>query len=231
MSTSILIVDDQSLVSRGIAMILSAEHDLEVIGEVGDGAQAITVARRDQPDVVLMDVRMPTGREGLAATRELTADSGSDRTTKVLILTTFDDDETVYGALRAGASGFVLKQAAPADLVTAIRHVAAGDAWLDPTVAPRVIARLASLDTDAAPTDLLDRLTPRECDVLRLVARGMTNDEIAAHFTLSEATVRTHMTRILMKTGSSTRAKAVVLAYESGLVVPRRTENRPRRDP
>lgn len=222
MSISIVIADDQPLIRAGIAMLLAAEPDMEVVGDVSDGTEAIQLARTRHPDVVLMDIRMP-GMDGVAATRVLTEELGGnpDQLVKVLVLTTFNDDEVVYGALRAGASGFVLKHAAPKDLITAVRKVAAGEAWIDPAVAGKVIAAVAGLsDFSAGAPALVGRLTPREREVLVLMAHGMSNAEIRDRLMLSEATVKTHVARVVMKTGSRDRTQAVVLAYQSGLVVP-----------
>ena len=222
MSISIVIADDQPLIRAGIAMLLAAEPDMEVVGDVSDGTEAIQLARTRHPDVVLMDIRMP-GMDGVAATRVLTEELGGnpDQLVKVLVLTTFNDDEVVYGALRAGASGFVLKHAAPKDLITAVRKVAAGEAWIDPAVAGKVIAAVADLsDFSAGAPALVGRLTPREREVLVLMAHGMSNAEIRDRLVLSEATVKTHVARVVMKTGSRDRTQAVVLAYQSGLVVP-----------
>ena len=222
MNISVVIADDQPLIRAGIAMLLAAEPGIEVVGEASDGREVLALAAERRPDVVLMDIQMP-GMDGIEATRALTADpaGGPDRLTKVLVLTTFDDDAAVYGALRGGASGFLLKHAAPGDLVTAVRRVAGGDAWLDPAVTARVIAAVAG-SGPAAPRspELIDRLTPREREVLVLMANGLSNAEIRDRLVLSEATVKTHVARVIMKTGSRDRTQAVVLAYQSGLVVP-----------
>jgi DNA-binding NarL/FixJ family response regulator len=210
----VLVVDDQQLVRTGFRMILDAEDDVEVVGEAGDGAEAVEHARSLDPDVVLMDIRMPV-MDGVEATRRL-AD-----TTKVLILTTFDLDEYVYDALRAGASGFLLKDTPPEDLADAVRVVARGEALLAPSVTKRLVAEFASRPTRSvqeAPG--LDLLTEREREVLGLVARGLSNQEIAAELYLGETTVKTHVGRILMKLGLRDRVQAVVLAYESGIVTP-----------
>lgn len=223
MTITVVVADDQPLVRAGISMLLAAESDVRIAGEASDGREAVELATALQPDVVVMDVRMPV-MDGVAATRKLTADdlsSGPDRLTKVLVLTTFDDDDAVYGALRAGASGFVLKHAAPTDLIAAVRKVAAGEAWIDPAVARKVIAAVAGLgNVGHGASELVERLTPREREVLVLMAHGLSNAEIRDRLVLSEATVKTHVARVVMKTGSRDRTQAVVLAYQSGLVVP-----------
>ncbi len=218
MSVRVLVADDQPLVRAGIAMLLRAEPDLNVVAEVGDGEQAVAQTRTHLPDVVLMDIRMP-GTDGIEATRTLTADrADGDRLTRVLVLTTFAEDDAVLGALRAGASGFLLKHAAPKDLITAVRRVAAGEAWIDPAVAGQVIAMLGRLpEPGPAGAGPLDPLTPREREVLLLIAEGLSNNEIRQRLVLSEATVKTHVSRILMKTGSRDRAQAVAMAYRCGL--------------
>jgi DNA-binding NarL/FixJ family response regulator len=223
----VLVVDDQQIVRRGIAALLQLEPDLDVIGEAADGEEAITKAQDLRPDVVIMDVRMP-GVSGTEATRDLVGEvpSQPDLLTKVLILSTFKDEDIVYDCLRAGASGFVLKDAAPEDLADAIRAVARGDSWLDPSVAGQVIAALRSASPpEMSPTALVDLLTPRERETLALVARGYSNSEISEAWVVSEATVKTHISRILMKTGARDRASAVVLAYESHLVSPRKAQS------
>ena len=227
MSTvSVVVADDQPLVRSGLVLLLQADAGVRVVAEAADGREAVERAHQHRPDLVVMDLRMP-GTDGVTATRLLTADpadgASANHLTKVLVVTTFDDDESVYGALRAGASGFLLKQAAPRDLLTAVRAIAAGEAWIDPAVAGSVIAALASLPRPgtAAPAPL-HRLTPRETEVLTLIAHGLSNADIRDRLVLSEATVKTHVSRILLKTGSRDRAQAVSLAYESGLVTPRR---------
>jgi len=221
MTTSIIVADDQAIIRAGIVMLLRAQEDFEVVGEASDGCEAVDAARSLRADVVVMDVRMP-GMDGITATRLLAEDGNdTDHLTRVLMLTTFDDDEAVYGALIAGASGFLLKQAAPRDLVTAVRRVAAGDYWLDLAITGTVIAGLRKLPRPAQDSpQLLQRLTPREREVLVLMAHGLSNSEITNRLYLSEATVKTHVARILMKTGSRDRAQAVVLAYQTGLVIP-----------
>jgi DNA-binding NarL/FixJ family response regulator len=211
----LLIADDQALVRAGFRMILAAEADLEVVGEAGDGAAAVALAAEQGPDVVLMDVRMPDV-DGIEATRRLQALPEPPR---VLVLTTFDLDEVVYEALRAGASGFLLKDAPEAQLLTAIRVVADGASIFAPSVTRRLVAEFARRSPSAAPPGLAE-LTPREHDVLRLVARGLSNAEIAATLVLSEHTIKTHVAHILLKLGLRDRTQAVVVAYESGLVQP-----------
>jgi DNA-binding NarL/FixJ family response regulator len=218
MSLRVLIVDDQLLVRTGFRMILEAEHDIEVVGEAADGTEAVAEARRLAPDVVLMDVRMPE-LDGIEATRRLLA-NGIDGT-KVVMLTTFDMDEYVYDALRAGASGFLLKDVPPEQLVAGIRAVASGDALLAPTITRRLIeefVRTAPAKRSAPPG--LDELTPREVEVLRLIAAGLSNAEIAKELFVSETTVKTHVGHLLTKLRLRDRVQAVVLAYESGLVQP-----------
>jgi DNA-binding NarL/FixJ family response regulator len=218
MSLKVLIVDDQALVRTGFRMILEAEPDLEVVGEAGDGAEAIAEARRLEPDVVLMDVRMPE-LDGIEATRRLLANGAS--TTKVVMLTTFDMDEYVYDALHAGASGFLLKDVPPEQLVDGIRAVANGDALLAPSITRRLIEEFVrSGPGRAEPPAALGELTSRELEVLQLIARGLSNAEIAKELFVSETTVKTHVAHVLMKLGLRDRVQAVVLAYESGLVQP-----------
>ena len=219
MSLAVLIVDDQALVRAGFRMILEAEQDMEVVGEAADGREAVDEARRLRPDVVLMDVRMPEV-DGIEATRRLLGDAAD---TKVVMLTTFDMDEYVYDALRAGASGFLLKDVPPEQLVAGIRAVASGDALLAPSVTRRVIEEFvrrppASVRTLPAK---LDDLTARELEVLKLIARGLSNAEIATELFVSETTVKTHVGHVLTKLGLRDRVQAVVLAYETGLVRPR----------
>jgi DNA-binding NarL/FixJ family response regulator len=218
----ILIADDQALVRAGFRMILDAEDDLDVVGEAADGLEAVDQARRLKPDVVLMDIRMPE-LDGIEATRRVLATAGAERV-RVLMLTTFDLNEYVYEALRAGASGFLLKDVPPEELATGIRIVAQGDALLAPSITKRLIRELAAV-TPASPTPPkgLDELTARELEVFRLVAGGLSNAEIAAELVVSETTVKTHVARMLMKLDLRDRVQAVVLAYESGVAVPGRT--------
>jgi DNA-binding NarL/FixJ family response regulator len=214
----VLIADDQALVRSGFRMILESRDDLEVVGEAGDGEQAIRLAGQTRPDVILMDVRMP-GLDGVSATARLTAAPDAP---KVIILTTYDLEEPLYAALRAGASGFLLKDVRPADLVEAIRVVAGGDALLAPTATRRLLDRFLVTDvTPAAPSGSLDRLTDREREVLTLLARGASNAEIADRLTVTEATVKTHVSAVLRKLEVRDRVQAVVLAYDLGLVRPR----------
>jgi DNA-binding NarL/FixJ family response regulator len=211
---SVLIADDQRLVRTGFRVILASEPGIEVIGEAANGVEAVELARSGQPDVVLMDIRMPH-LDGFEATRKVLAASRS----KVLILTTFDSDEYVYEALRAGASGFLLKDAPADQLITAVRCVAAGDALIDPSVTRRLIARFARSIRPATPApEISARLTAREVDVLRLIARGLSNGEIAVELVIEESTVKTHVGRVLTKLSLRDRVQAVVLAYETGLV-------------
>jgi len=215
----VLIVDDQALVRTGFRMILEAEADLEVVGEAADGQEALTQARGLAPDVVLMDVRMPEV-DGIEATRRLLGEDGA--TAKVVMLTTFDMDEYVYEALRAGASGFLLKDVPPEQLVAGIRAVASGDALLAPSVTRRVIEEFVRRPPDSVRTSpqQLAELTARELEVLKLIARGLSNAEIAKELFVSETTVKTHVAHVLMKLQLRDRVQAVVLAYESGLVQP-----------
>jgi DNA-binding NarL/FixJ family response regulator len=216
---SCLIADDQAMVREGFGALLAAQDGITVAGLAADGAQAVRLARDLKPDVVLMDVRMPV-LDGLAATRELLGAEGAGP--RVLMLTTFDLDEYVYQALRAGASGFLLKDAPAAELVHAVRVVAAGDALLAPSVTRRLIADFARQSRrPAGPrAAALEEITPREAQVLTLIARGLSNAEISAELVIAEQTTKTHVGRILMKLGLRDRAQAVVFAYESGLVTP-----------
>jgi DNA-binding NarL/FixJ family response regulator len=213
-SIRILIADDQSLVRAGFRLVLENHDDMEVVGEASNGREAVHSAGRLAPDVVLMDIRMPE-LDGIGATREITARHDA----RVLVLTTYDLDEYVYDALQAGASGFLLKDTPPAQLVDGIRSVAQGEALLAPTVTRRLIEEFARLARREKPPEL-DELTPRELEVLKLLARGMSNAEIAAELILSETTVKTHVTHVLGKLNLRDRVQAVVLAYESGLVTP-----------
>ena len=215
MTVSVLLADDQPLLSLGFRLVLEAQPDITVVGEAGNGAQAVTMARALRPDVVLMDVRMPV-LDGIEATREIV---GSGSTARILVLTTFDLDEYVYAALRAGASGFLLKDVPPADLVSAIHAVAGGHAVVAPAVTRRLLDTvLPHLPGAVTADERLDRLTEREREVLALVARGRSNTEIAAGLHLSEATVKAHVGRLLSKLELRDRVQIVVYAYENGLV-------------
>ena len=213
MSIRVLVADDQSMVRAGFRMLLANEPDIEVVAEASNGLEAVHQAARFQPSVVLMDIRMPE-LDGLEATRRILA---ADQAAKILILTTFDLDEYVYEALRAGASGFVLKDDPPEQLLAAIRVVAAGDALLSPAITKRVIAQFTHTPRPAPPRGL-DELTDRELDVFRLIARGLSNPEIARELYISETTVKTHITHILQKLNLRDRVQAVVLAHETGLL-------------
>jgi DNA-binding NarL/FixJ family response regulator len=215
MSIRVLICDDQALVRAGFRAILEAQPDVEVVGEAENGAEAVALADRRAPDVILMDIRMPV-LDGVEATRRLVAGGSSAR---ILVLTTFDLDEYVHAAIRAGASGFLLKDVTPAKLLDAIRVVAAGDALLAPSVTRRLLERFAStLPQRDHSSQALAALTSRETEVLRLLAAGLSNAEIAADLVLSEATVKTHISSLLRKLGLRDRVQAVILAYETGLV-------------
>jgi len=217
----ILIADDQALVRAGFRMILEVEEDIEIVGEVSDGAQAVTAAGELQPDVVLMDIRMPE-MDGIEATRLITS-GDDDGVPKVLMLTTFDLNEYVYEALRAGASGFLLKDVPPEQLAAGIRVVAAGDALLAPAITKRLIQEFAAgrpAEPSVQPSEAFAELTARELEVFKLIARGLSNAEIATELVVSETTVKTHVARLLMKLNLRDRVQAVVLAYESGLVTP-----------
>jgi DNA-binding NarL/FixJ family response regulator len=216
MTIRVLVCDDQALVRSGFRMILEARPDLEVVGEAEDGLQAIELAEQTGPDVVLMDVRMPN-LDGVEATRRIVR-SGSPA--RVIVLTTYDVDEHVYDAVRAGASGFLLKDVQPTQLVAAIRVVAAGDALLAPSVTRRLLDRFARSLPDRAPPDSLSSLTEREIEVLRLLATGLSNAELAERLFVSEATVKTHVSSVLRKLGVRDRVQAVVLAYDAGLIRP-----------
>jgi len=221
MTIRVVVVDDQALVRSGFTMLLDGEPDIDVVGEAGDGAQAVSIAANTRPDVILMDVRMPV-MDGLEATRRITADE-SLTATRVIILTTFDLDEIVYEALRAGASGFLLKDTLPVDLLHAVRVVAGGDALIAPKITRRLIEEFARLP-GPVPTPqesvALSRLTGREREVLGSIARGGSNAEIAAELHVSHATVKTHVSRLLMKLDARDRAQLVMIAYETGVAIP-----------
>jgi DNA-binding NarL/FixJ family response regulator len=215
-STTVLLADDQSMVRAGFRMILESEPDIEVVGEAANGEQAAAATRRLQPDVVLMDIQMPGG-DGLQATRRIT--ECPEVVSRVVILTTFERDDYVFEALHAGASGFLLKNAPPEQLVDAVRVVAAGDALLAPSVTRRIIEQFARRPVEA---DVRARVTQREREVLVMLARGKSNSELAAELFVTEGTVKTHVSSLLAKLGLRDRVQAVVLAYESGLVTPGR---------
>jgi DNA-binding NarL/FixJ family response regulator len=217
----VLLADDQELVRAGLEMIIDSSDDLEVVGHAGDGEQAVALARRLEPDVVLMDVRMPS-MDGIDATRRIVRERRGD-TPRVLMLTTFDLDEYVFGAFKAGASGFLVKDAPREQIVKGITAVAAGEALASPSVTRRLIERFVDAP-GPAPTRPreLEQLTPRENEVLELMARGLSNSELAERLYLSEKTIKTHVGRILMKLGLRDRVQAVILAYEAGIVVPGR---------
>jgi DNA-binding NarL/FixJ family response regulator len=218
-SIRVLIADDQALLRQGLVMMIGAQPDMEVVGEAATGAEAVAAAARLQPDVIVMDIRMP-GMDGVEATRQVCAAQPPDSGARVIMLTTFDLDEYVVAALQAGASGFLLKDAMPADIIAAIRIVNAGEALLAPTVTRRLLRRFATSPQLAAmvPPPGLDLLTEREREVMALVVRGLSNSEIRQELYLSEPTVKTHVGRILMKLGVRDRVQLVVLAYERGLV-------------
>ena len=218
MSTRVLLADDQELMRMGFRMVMDTQPDIEIVGEASNGMQAVAATRRLKPDVVLMDIRMPE-LDGIEATRRVLADAGDDPV-RVLMLTTFDLNEYVYEALRAGASGFLLKDVPPEQLAAGIRVVAQGEALLAPSITRRLIQEFAAAPVAPTPPPGLDELTARELEVFRLVARGLSNAEIAAELVVSETTVKTHVARLLMKLGLRDRVQAVVLAYESGIAVP-----------
>ena len=219
MSIKVLLVDDQAMVRAGFSALIDSEDGLEVCGEAGDGERGVKVARETEPDIVLMDVRMPR-LDGLAATRQITQDPAL-AATRVVVLTTFELDEYVFGALRAGASGFLLKDAEPEELLHTIRVVAAGDALLAPRVTRRLIEAFVKVpERSLSPSQDLDELTAREREILHSVALGHSNNEIADHLVLSPLTVKTHVSHVLLKLGLRDRAQLVVAAYETGLVVP-----------
>jgi DNA-binding NarL/FixJ family response regulator len=218
-SIRVLLADDQAMVRAGFRMILGSEPDIEVVGEVENGEQAAAAARRLRPDVVLMDIQMPGG-DGLQATRRITGNP--DLVSRVVILTTFERDEYVFEAMECGASGFLLKNAPPEELIHAVRVVAAGDALLAPSVTRRIIEQFARRPVEADVRTRLESLTQREREVLMMLARGKSNSELAAELFVTEGTVKTHVSSLLAKLGLRDRVQAVVLAYESGLVAPGR---------
>jgi DNA-binding NarL/FixJ family response regulator len=223
---AVLIADDQALVRAGFRAILEDQVGIQVVGEAGDGRDAIDLVRRRRPDVVLMDIQMPD-IDGLEAARRILAEADDQHPVAILMLTTFDLNEYVYDALRAGASGFLLKDVPPEQLIAAVRIVAAGDALIAPTITKRLIEQFARSAPPRTPPPHLERLTPREREILTLIARGMSNNEIADDLTLSQATVKTHVKRILSKLDLRDRVQAVVLAYEAGLVTPGESAQRP----
>jgi DNA-binding NarL/FixJ family response regulator len=218
MTIRVVLADDQPLVRAGLRVLIADTHDLDVVGEAATGAQAVELARELRPDVVVMDIRMP-GMDGIEATRMITAEQA---TTQVIVLTTFDDDEYVYGALRGGASGFLVKDMALDDILAAIRVVAAGDALIAPSVTRRLIAQFAA-QTEPPPRRVdIDGITDREREVLTMVGRGLSNAEIAASLYISAATAKAHVARLLAKLGARDRIQLVIAAYETGLVPPSR---------
>jgi DNA-binding NarL/FixJ family response regulator len=214
----VLLADDQALVRAGFRALLDAQEDIEVVGEADDGEEAVRLSRQHEPDVVLMDIRMP-GMDGLEATRTIVADQALNAV-RIVILSTFDLDEYVFEALRVGASGFLVKNTEPAELIHAVRAVAAGDALLSPGVTKRLVAEFAAHTRQPRSATELDALTEREREVMALVAEGLSNDEIAARLFVSPATAKTHVSRAMVKLGVRDRAQLVVLAYESGLARP-----------
>ena len=226
MTIRVVVADDQALVRAGFRMLIDVEPDIEVVGEAADGVEAVDVVRRTRADVVLMDVRMPTV-DGIEATRRICADPATAGV-RVVILTTFDLDEYVFSAVRAGASGFLLKDTPPGELLAAVRVVAGGDALLAPSVTRALIAEFARQPSpDTGPPPQLDLLSEREREVLVLVAQGLSNTEIAAALVVGQATAKTHVSRLLLKLAARDRAQLVMLAYESGLVVPGTTRQVP----
>jgi DNA-binding NarL/FixJ family response regulator len=217
-SIRVLIVDDQVLVRAGFRALLDAQQDIDVVGEAADGAEAERLTRNLKPDVILMDIRMP-GVDGLEATRSIAADEDLSGV-RIIILTTFDLDEYVFEALRVGASGFLVKNTEPTELIHAVRAVTAGDALLSPGVTKRLVAEFASKTKEPRPTSELNALTDREREVMGLVAEGLSNEEIAERLVVSPATAKTHVSRAMVKLGARDRAQLVVIAYESGLVRP-----------
>ncbi|MGH3853471.1 MAG: response regulator [Pseudonocardiaceae bacterium] len=226
----VVVVDDQPLVRAGITMLVNAEEDIAVVAEAANGQEALTQLRAERPDVVLMDVRMP-GTDGIEATRAV-ADEGltarDGQPIRVIILTTYHVDEAVYAALRAGASGFLLKDAAPAEIATAIRAVAAGEGWLGAAVTRRLIDDFAAQPAQNTPTPAeMNQLTRREREVLTLLARGLSNSDVAAKLFISEATVKTHLARVMAKLNVREKSQAVAAAYQTGLVQPPTPRSRP----
>ncbi|MDQ2811333.1 MAG: response regulator transcription factor [Actinomycetota bacterium] len=218
MTIRVAVADDHTLVRAGFRALIDAEPGLEVVGEAADGAEAVELAATAAPDVILMDLRMP-GTDGVEATRQITSRSRAERPVRVLVLTTFDLDEYVYAALRAGASGFLLKDTPPAELITAIKVIATGNALLAPSVTRKLISEFAR-QSPAPPRPALEVLTARERDVLALIARGHSNGEIADQLVISLATVKSHVSRLLTKLAARDRAQLIVIAYESGFVTP-----------
>ena len=214
----VLLADDQALVRAGFRALLDAQEGVEVVGEAEDGRQAVSLARELKPEVILMDIRMPV-LDGLASTREIALDHTLDAT-RIVILTTFELDEYVFDAIRAGAAGFLVKDTKPADLINAVRVVAAGEALLSPSVTRRLIAEFAARAKEPPSSEALDELTDREREVMALVAEGLSNDEIADRLVVSVATAKTHVSHALLKLGARDRTQLVVLAYETGLVRP-----------
>jgi DNA-binding NarL/FixJ family response regulator len=219
MTLRLLIADDQALVRTGFRLILETRPDFEVVGEAEDGNMAVQLVRDLEPDVALLDIRMPS-LDGIEATRQIVA-CGSR--TRILVLTTFDLDEYVYGAMRAGASGFLLKDVRPTELVDAIRLVANGNALLGPSATARLLKRFSTLEPPGRPSAAIRSLTERETETLRLLAQGLSNAEIAAQFVVSETTVKTHVSNLLRKLGVRDRVQAVIAAYDAGLTQPRQT--------